>query len=377
MMDNDNTQDPRTAFRQDLRNELQTHRDQGIELLVLGDFNESFGEDIDGVESIANELGLIHMMKQCHHKQLPATYARGRKCIDYALGTLRLQQALTGAGYEPFNQRIHSDHRGYFLDFNTEILFGMDTPSLARQESRMLQSWNVQQVTAYIRHKYDLLEKQNAFNRGYWLTILGNRHAFAERLDKDVLDASLNAEKHTFRYREPAWSIELAEACKSVRILSKTLSAIRTGLNLSSILETDMLAMSTRFDLPTTKASCSQALRQAKQQVQHIVAHSNERRKEERNRKIMTLAHSANPLEKAMAKNLRRLKKSEAIRRLFGKLRRVQTTKERRGVTRLEIPIHPEMDPKSCTEWQQIDVPEQILEHLIKRNHLHHPALGD
>ena len=59
----------------------------------------------------------------------------------------------------------------------------------------MLQSRNVVQTTEYIRLKNDLLLKQNAFDRGETLTFLGNRHAFAEHVDEDVLDASLIAER--------------------------------------------------------------------------------------------------------------------------------------------------------------------------------------
>jgi exonuclease III len=364
--------DPRIAFKRDLRQELQGYRSQGFELLILGDFNETFGDDIEGIESIANDIGLVHLMKQRHPtKSLPATYARGQRCIDYALGTARLQSSLTAAGYESFNQRIHTDHRGYYLDFDTTLLFGMETPTLSRREIRMLQSWNVPQVTAYIRQKYDLLQKQNAFVRGERLTTLGNRHARAERLDNDVLQASLIAERNTHRYREPAWSVELAQARKKVSILSKTLSALRTGLNLTTILTHDMTEMHNQFSLPTTRVSCSHALRNAKAQVRKIVLQSYTTRDIERKRKIQILENSANPIERATVRHLKRMKKSEDIRQLFGKLRNIQRTQERRGVTRLEIPVHPEEDPKVCKEWQQIDIPDQILDQLLTRNQNH------
>ena len=97
---------------------------------------------------------------------------------------------------------------------------------------------------------------------------LGDRHAFAESLDSDILQASLIAEEQkTHRYREPAWSVELAEARKTVSILSKALSALRTGLNLNHIILHDMNAMNTSFDIPRTRASCSLALRKAKATV--------------------------------------------------------------------------------------------------------------
>lgn len=46
-------------------------------------------------------------------------------------------------------------------------------------------------------------------------------------------------------------------------------------------------------------------------------------------------------------------------------------------MTRIEIPVHPEQDPKVCTDWQMIDIPSEVLYHLQKRNRKHFSqALG-
>jgi hypothetical protein len=37
----------------------------------------------------------------------------------------------------------------------------------------------------------------------------------------------------------------------------------------------------------------------------------------------------------------------------------------------LEIPKHPQDDPKNCTDWQIVDIPTEIVEHLQKRNRQH------
>ncbi len=49
----------------------------------------------------------------------------------------------------------------------------------------------------------------------------------------------------------------------------------------------------------------------------------------------------------------------------------MQTERARKGVTSIEIPKHPEEDPKSCTEWVQVDVPTEVLKHLQRRNQAH------
>ena len=72
-----------------------------------------------------------------------------------------------------------------------------------------------------------------------------------------------------------------------------------------------------------------------------------------------------------MATLLRRLMRVEAIKRLFRKLRALRLRGERRGVTALEIPVPPDSNPKTCTDWRVIDVPTEIVKQLQKRNQTH------
>ena len=73
----DATTNPRTAFRRDLLEYLKTQLDKGHEILLVGDFNEPFGSDPDGMEKIAAEIQLIDLMSVRHSSPPPATYARG------------------------------------------------------------------------------------------------------------------------------------------------------------------------------------------------------------------------------------------------------------------------------------------------------------
>ena len=61
--DQDSTKAPRAAFtRRDLKNFLQQRRTQGEELILVGDFNEAIGEEVDGVISPVQSLDLVDMM---------------------------------------------------------------------------------------------------------------------------------------------------------------------------------------------------------------------------------------------------------------------------------------------------------------------------
>jgi hypothetical protein len=64
----------------------------------------------------------------------------------------------------------------------------------------MLKTNNLAQMTEYLRTKYRILEDHNVFARAEQLTLPGDKHQFAERLDKDILEASLATEKALKHY---------------------------------------------------------------------------------------------------------------------------------------------------------------------------------
>jgi exonuclease III len=222
----DPLREPRPAFVRDLHQYLQSYLDASEDILILGDFNEVIGRDCNPLISMMSELGLLNLMAVRHDSPPPPRYARGRKCIDYGFATPRVTLALKASGYEAFNERFTTDHRSYFFDIDTDLLFGTSTPTLASPQQRILNSKNVKQATSYIKMVYDYLVNCNAFERAECLSHPGNRHAFAERLDKDMLQACLMAERKLTRFGEPAWSVALDQARRKTNILRKCLSMI-------------------------------------------------------------------------------------------------------------------------------------------------------
>ena len=361
---------PRAAFRRDLRAYLQKCQDEGEGLLVMGDFNEAIGNDPEGVVRIITDLGLVDIMSARHAKELPTTYARGRKCLDYAFASSAIADAVLSCGYEPFGHRYVSDHRGMFVDFDSQILFGTNIPKLAKYEPRMLNSVNIRQVTEYIRNLHDRLAANNVFERAERLTHAGDRHQFAERIDRDVLVASLAAEKATTRYEAPQWSQTLARARQKVQLLRKIVSCYKKKRPIDNNLTQELLQYPAN-DMPQSINEATKMLRAAHTEVKTIVHTSYEHREEERQRLIEELATSSAPSDHRKVKVLKTLRNSESKKRMFAKLKALRSPNERIGVTRLEIPLHLDSDPKTCTEWQTIDLPSDILFHLQERNKRH------
>jgi hypothetical protein len=100
--------------------------------------------------------------------------------------------------------------------------------------------------------------------------------------------------------------------------------------------------------------------------VKDIVDNSVGQRESERRERLQDLSLSPSKNAKAHGQRLRRLQKSEDIKQLFMKLKVLRTTHHRQGVTRIEIPLHPGDDPKACQEWQQVEVPTEVLYELQK-----------
>ena len=363
---------PRRAFKQDLRHFLHACKSRGEELMLLGDFNESIDGNFNGMSRIIADFQLVDLMKSRSTQPPPATYSRGRLRSDYGLATTRVAEALVSAGYEPFNERFPTDHRAYYFDLDTEKLFGSVTQSLASPSLRMMHSSNTKQVTQYLREKYKQLEQSNAFARGLKLTLPGNHHAFAERLDRDLLQASLTAEKRVKQYQLPAWSAALAKAREKVRLLKKGWFQLRHGLDCTDTFHRakDLGGFSNEMTA-MTKQQCSQQLRKARREVNVLVAESFTKRAIEQQERITKYEQSAKASDKNRAAILKRIVRAEALKNLSEKIRRLRSPEVRQGITRIEIPAHPTDDPKSCEEWQIIDVPSEIVTHLQRRNRLH------
>jgi hypothetical protein len=87
--------------------------------------------------------------------------------------------------------------------------------------------------------------------------------------------------------------------------------------------------------------------------------------------RIRALEQSGGKGDRETATIIRRLKKAEDMKQLWKKLKLVRHKDNNQGVVRLEIPQEPDMDPKKCTDWQVVDVPTEIVQHLQRRNRSH------
>ena len=127
---------PRTHFRRDLIAFVKQAIDMKYEVVIGGDFNEVLGSDSAGMAKLCRETGLVDGMYHHLGIRTGATYNRGTKRIDYVLMSPTLLPCIKRCGYEPFNERITSDHRGFYIDLDQTMLFGDSMQELANQLRR-------------------------------------------------------------------------------------------------------------------------------------------------------------------------------------------------------------------------------------------------
>jgi hypothetical protein len=127
----DQNLDPRKRFIKDLDEFLETHHNDGTEILLNGDFNETLGESFRGMDAVVNKYRLLDLLPYHHGTDGEIeTYPRGSKRLDYAFGTQQLAESIVRIGITPYNFVIASNHRGLFIDFDVDAFLDGDPSQL-------------------------------------------------------------------------------------------------------------------------------------------------------------------------------------------------------------------------------------------------------
>jgi hypothetical protein len=147
-------------------------------------------------------------------------YTRGKKWLDYALATPFAASTIVAGGYEPFNNRLASNHCAFFLDFDELALFGSQSPCLTSIQCRDLHAKNPKEVTKYMEAKHNRLEAHNIFERIQRLINISTLNpALAKSIDTDIYWISIAACKKCQRFQEPEWLTKFHEARARMGIL--------------------------------------------------------------------------------------------------------------------------------------------------------------
>ena len=126
---------PRDIFFEDLVEQLVAWKEDGLEIILLGDFNKDVYEDRLAKHLAEDDLRMKEQCLAVNGERLPATFNRGTRPLDAAFAT---------AGINCISATIFQkhggvgDHRCFVLDFHSESVVGDVFPRVVPAAGRKL-----------------------------------------------------------------------------------------------------------------------------------------------------------------------------------------------------------------------------------------------
>ena len=362
------SENPRMAFVHDLENFLDERIQAGSEILLLGDFNETLNETMDGMTRLCSNLQLTDLMEQVTNTEGNfGTHARGNQRIDYALCTELVAQSAVRGCYEPFGERTKGDHRNMIIDFDSRILFGNMTQPLGPISTREFTAKDRSAVRKYIQAKHKYLQEHNF---GHRLASLEHEWSAEtmERLDADFQRAGRFAANQCIKKpRQIAYVRELAELRKKKNVLLKLISQYKLHRSYAS-----GIAHATRegctFTLPNSLEECIEECKETQQKIREMTRDAATNR---RNEQQVALETARIKGDTKTTKAIKHRMAAERTKTMFNKIRQYRGT-QKTGITRLQVPVDADnVNYEHCTEWLTIDTPAEIESRLLQRNQKH------
>jgi hypothetical protein len=374
---------PRKNFHSDLKRFIQGCQLRNEDIYLAGDFNETLEHSNSRMRSLCAECNLVDIWTHLHPEHPDfATYIRGSTRIDYCLVSLPLVSAIRSIGYEPFHFRSKTDHRGLYVDFNTDLLFGNETHRLANTPLRGINSKDIKSCETFIEASYSHCSENNLFTNLSTLIQSGHRDDNAiEIFDQLIGAAGAHAEKQCKKKRRPWWSQELHEHRQWMSMLRRMESGFTNGFNLTQAVTARMQEHGFVQDVPQTIYECRAKIRDATSTLHEILTKARSHRETEQTARAELYDESGRKSQARIQTEMKHKERAAAMFRTF-KAIRGQTT-DSRGITQLEVPtswpaagtpiesIGTLPDPKKSSDWRLITLPEEIVYYLLLRNRFH------
>jgi hypothetical protein len=156
-------------FCSDIVSTIQSLHQNGHIVILMGDFNKDLNIRSNQVNTMLRDCGLVNVFTQVHghNTPLPATYDRGKKCLDTIAITDSEnipKSCITRAGFLPFYHEFCSDHRAVFCDINTDVLFGKIQPDKMNVSTRLFTTNNIKQCEKFKQILRKLYKKSKIFD---------------------------------------------------------------------------------------------------------------------------------------------------------------------------------------------------------------------
>ncbi|CAB9530719.1 expressed unknown protein [Seminavis robusta] len=348
----------------DLVSFVQDLQSKGHLVMVAGDFNTDLGEEEGGLDHLCSECNLIDPILTTHGAANFSTYNRGKNILDYILIDPELLPTIVRCGYEAFHAHVISDHRGVYIDVDTDLFFGDDPQVLVRKQARDIISTKAHQIGPYFDNKHQHLEDHNWFEQIKTLQqhMRDNipNHTLAEQLYDRLLTACIYAGKRLPKYRDAPYSPELVRLRTIKDLLNTVYSHMTTNIDLSDQIENIRNKLdSVGYDLPTSVEECKKAQRQATKDFTTAM-------KEELKNKPLRKAHLKQLIkdarekeDKKLVKALKHIQRAEDSNTIFDKLRIIRNKVPSGGLKHFLVPENPQQKSQGVSTLEASGCPRR------------------
>ena len=132
---------PRERFWNDLTSHIHSLQAKQFQIILLGDFNTTNTKDEHNpVNNLLQKCNLSDAIEHFHECSTHTSYSRGTTIIDYCLVSTDLLPSIRACGYLPLYFLCFSDHRSFYVDFDSSILFGGSPPKISKPTARYVKS---------------------------------------------------------------------------------------------------------------------------------------------------------------------------------------------------------------------------------------------
>lgn len=150
---------PREAILIDLSIQIKKEQNKGNHILVIGDVNEDLYKN-NRIETFLRENGLYNAIKAKHKGNGPATYDRGKRCLDLiALSNSIPIEAIESCGYLAFYDGVFSDHRASYIDIKINFLFDRCQQDFCKETYKRFNTSNVKKCEKHISQLVEYLDE--------------------------------------------------------------------------------------------------------------------------------------------------------------------------------------------------------------------------
>ena len=143
--------DPREALLDDMSRVIAEDHKEGKIVILAGDMNEPIGSS-KKLQSFLRNNNLYNAVEAKHIDLYPATYDRGRECLDLiAISNGVRVSAIKRSGYLPFYEGYMSDHRALYIDIEAKEIFTNANPNTNLMVYKRFTTDRVKKCDRYIQ----------------------------------------------------------------------------------------------------------------------------------------------------------------------------------------------------------------------------------